>query len=188
INDWNLSTIIDSMAREILRCSQEHQGLFEFPLSTLETNLSERKLRNVEVYEISFTAAPWFALKVLTPERIYFSPHMQGRFRPEIDHVFPRKLANPPTGYDSVVNQLWNLQPVSNELNRYKCNTHPQQFFLGLGIKYRADYDFLFPWTEKNDIDFHNPVWESPLDFIKERRRLMIAFLEKKYGIELKCG
>jgi hypothetical protein len=195
INDWNLQTLIDHGSREILSLSRSHSDLFAFPLATLETYIAERKLRHVEVYEESFAAATWFSLKVLMPERVYqFAPDRKGRFNPEIDHLFPRRLANPPPGYDRVVDQLWNLQPVKGDINGNKSNLHPQPFFMDLavnsagekivGSKYLADYDFLFPRTEKNAIDCQNNIWNSPVAFIQQRRRLMVEFLKTQYGIE----
>ena len=187
--DWTLQSYIDFGAREVMRVSATSTGLMEFPLHALETFIGQRQQRNTVVCEQSLTAYPWFALKILMPGRVYrFASNQRGRFNPEIDHLFPRNLANPPADYAQWVDTLWNLQPVKGDINRIKADLHPRRFFMDLavnsagekiiGSKYVADYDFLFP--------FDNPAWESPLDFIQQRRRLMIAFIETQYGIELK--
>lgn len=189
--DWTLQSYMDFGAREVMRVSATRTGLMEFPLHAMETFIAQRNQRSTVVYEQSLTAYPWFTLKVLMPERVYqFAPVKRGRFNPEIDHLFPRNLTNPPADYEQWVDTLWNLQPVKGDINRMKADLHPRQFLMDLavnsagekiiGSKYVTDYDFLFPVS--------NPIWESPLDFIQKRRRLMIEFLEKQYGIELKAA
>ncbi len=72
----------------------------------------------------------WFSLKVL-PQRIYqFDPDMQGRFNPELDHIFPKKLKGRNLLYEQEVDVLWNIQPTKGDvLNSQKTNLHPKEFF-----------------------------------------------------------
>ena len=51
------------------------------------------------------------------------------------------------------------------------------------GSKYISDYDFLFPINDYGKINFSDPVWDSPEDFISGRKKLMLEFLNTKYGI-----
>lgn len=195
VNDWNMQTYADNFVREILKVSSERNDLFEFPLTEIETYISKRKQRNVEVFEDSFVGYIWFSLKILTPGRIYqFEPDMKGRFNPEIDHIFPNKLPNRTPEYEKAVDIIWNMQPTKGEINGYKTNLHPKQFFLDLasnsagekivGSKYIDEYDYIFPITENKKINFLDPIWESPIDFIQKRKCVMIEFLKNKYGIE----
>lgn len=197
INDWSLQSYIDNFA-SIIKAESTAAGtaMFDFPLTKIESKINEQKKRQTEIYEESFVDYTWFALKVLTPNRIYqFEPDMQGRFNPEIDHIFPRKLKNRTKDYENAVDIIWNMQPTKGDINGYKTNHHPKLFFTDkavnasnetiLGSKFTHDYDFLFPKLANNSIDFNDIVWDSPLDFISNRRQLMINFLKDTYGITL---
>ncbi len=197
VNDWNLQSYADNFSRIIKDKSSKTNELFEFPLIDIENFIQGRKLRNIEVYEPTFTGYVWFALKILTPHRMYqFEPDIQGRFSPEIDHIFPRKLKEKTQEYENIVDIIWNMQPTKGEINGYKTNIHPKDFFTNMmrnkngemivGSKYISDYDFLFPEKQDKQIDFTNDIWEKPIDFIQKRRLEMIDFLKNKYDIIFK--
>lgn len=199
VNDWNLQTYTDNFSKEIQAISKKRNDLFEFPLAEIENYIMGRNQRNIEVFEDSFVGYVWFALKILTPERIYqFEPDMKGRFNPEIDHIFPKKLPNRTPEYDEAVDIVWNMQPTKGEVNGFKTNLHPKTFFLDQAInssgekingsKYIIEYDFLFPKGNDNRIDFCDPIWDAPIAFIEKRRKLMIDFLKKQYGIEFQIA
>jgi len=197
INDWNLQSFIDNFSRIISEQSNNSDGLFEFPIELIEAFISIKRKRNAEIYEDAFIGYNWFALKIMTPERIYqFEPDIKGRFNPEIDHIFPQKLKDQDKEYENTVNIVWNMQPTKGEINGYKANIHPKLFFTDqitnkkgdriIGSKYVTEYDFLFPLNENNQIEFNNSIWERPIDFINERRNEMIDFLKTKYDIKFK--
>ncbi len=195
INDWNLQSYIDNFSAIIINEFKGKDTLIDFPLDKIEAFISEKKKRNINIYENTFTGYNWFALKILTPERVYqFEPDMKGRFNPEIDHIFPSKLKGKDKIYEEKVNIVWNMQPTKGEINGYKTNLHPKIFFTDnaknkkgekiIGSKYIADYDFLFPVKDKK-INFSDSIWDDPFKFIEERRILMCNFLKSKYEIQL---
>lgn len=197
INDWNLQSYIDNFSRLISEKSKGTDELFDFPIQEIEDFISERKKRNIEIHEDTFVGYNWFVLKILTPERIYqFEPDIKGRFNPEIDHVFPRKLKNRNTDYDNTVDIVWNMQPTKGEINGFKTNIHPKLFFTDkstnakgekiVGSKYVNEYDFLFPTNSNNQIDFDDNIWEKPIEFINKRKEIMIDYLKTKYDITFK--
>jgi len=199
INDWNLQSYADNFTRIIKDKSQNTNDLFEFPLPEIENYIQERQLRNVEIFEQSFTGYVWFALKILTPGRTYqFEPDMQGRFNPEIDHIFPKKLRDRTPEYESQVDIVWNMQPTKGDINSYKSNHHPRDFFTNratntkgdaiIGSKYVFDYDFLFPVNQEKQNHFSDEIWDNPIDFIRRRRELMIEFLSTNYDIVFKAN
>jgi hypothetical protein len=155
-------------------------------------------LRNVEIHEQTFTGYVWFALKILTPNRTYqFEPDIQGRFNPEIDHIFPKRLKDRSSDYERKVDILWNMQPTKGEINRVLKPIIIQRNFLQIrqrnrkgdlikGSKYLSDYDFLFPLNSSKQVDFHDNIWQTPFDFIEFRRKEMIDFLKHRYSIILK--
>jgi hypothetical protein len=143
--------------------------------------LSRNKRRETELYEARFKEYTWFSLKVLTPDRLYiFDPDDSGRFLPEIDHIFPLKLAGRDAGYSEQVNVIWNMQPVKGEINNYKRRKHPREFFKNDGSKYLEEYDHL----PSQNLD--EAIWSDPYEFIAKRRELMVEFLKAKYGLSLR--
>ena len=199
INDWNLQSYADNFSRIIKEKSSMTEELFEFPLTEIENYILERKLRNIDVYEQTFIGYVWFTLKILTPHRTYqFEPDIQGRFNPEIDHIFPRKLEDKTLEYESKVDIVWNLQPTKGEINGYKTNIHPKDFFTDnavnkkgetiIGSKYISDYDFIPPINPDKQNNFNNDIWLQPVNFIKQRRLEMINFLKSKYDIEFRIN
>lgn len=199
INDWNLQSYADNFTRIVKDKSHNTNDLFEFPLTEIENYIQERQLRNVEIFEQTFTGYVWFALKILTPGRTYqFEPDMQGRFNPEIDHIFPKKLRDRTPEYESQVDIVWNMQPTKGDINSYKSNHHPRDFFTNratntkgeaiIGSKYVSDYDFLFPVNQEKQNHFSDEIWDNPIDFIRRRRALMIEFLSTNYDIVFKAN
>lgn len=197
INDWSLQSFIDNFSDIIFKESKlANEAFFDFPLSKIEAKINQQKKRQTEIHEESFVDYTWFALKILTPNRIYqFDPDMQGRFNPEIDHIFPRKLKGRTAEYENAVDIIWNMQPTKGEINGYKTNHHPQLFFTDKatnvngdviqGSKYINEYDFLFPKKINDSIDFSDNIWTTPIEFIKQRRQLMIDSLMTNYGVTL---
>jgi hypothetical protein len=197
INDWSLQSFIDNFATIInTESSAADKALFNFPLAKIEAKINEQRKRQTDIYEESFVDYTWFALKVLTPNRIYqFEPDMQGRFNPEIDHIFPQKLKDRTAEYENTVDIIWNMQPTKGDINGYKTNHHPKLFFTDkavtasgdiiFGSKYIHEYDYFFPKLLNNSIDLTDKIWTTPIDFIKHRRQLMIDFLKSAYDISL---
>jgi len=197
INDWNLQTYADNFSTIIREQSKSKDGLFDFPIEKIIEKINERKQRTIEINEETFICFTWFALKILTPQRVYqFEPDIRGRFNPEIDHIFPKKLKNGGKidEYEKSIDIIWNMQPTKGDINAYKTNYHPKDFFTNklesngkniVGSKYVKDYDFLLPTNSDKSIDFNDSIWDKPLEFVDERRKLMIEFLNKQYGIML---
>lgn len=182
INNWTLQSQSDNFTREIIKSGSESENFFEFPLEKIVGYVDEQKSRSVDLFESRFIDYDWFSLKVLTPNRVYqFVPKESGRFNPEIDHIFPKRLKDQNEKYYSEVNVIWNKQPVSREINNYKRRRHPKEFFSSAeGKKYIDDYDFL------PSKDISNAIWDEPLRFIEERKALMKKYLKDKHDLELK--
>jgi uncharacterized protein with ParB-like and HNH nuclease domain len=182
INDWNLQTLADNFSRTIKVKSEQSQSVCEFPLIDFISWLDQIKSRKTDLYFNNFIDYQWFSLKILTPNRIYnFEPDEKGRFNPEIDHIFPKKLQDQSKEYYENVDVLWNMQPIKGEINNFKRRRHPKEFFSSQeGSKYLNDYDFI-PTT-----DLSVPIWEKPLEFIAARKEKMITFLKQQYGLDLK--
>ena len=90
------------------------------------------------------------------------------------------------------------MQPTKGEINGYKTNIHPKEFFTDkaknnkgetiIGSKYVSDYDFLFPINQENQVDFCSDIWIKPIDFINKRRIEMINYLKNRYDIVFKTN
>ncbi len=189
INDWNMQSYIDNFTKIIIDLSmQSKTDLFDFPLNAIEHKINEKKQRSIDIDNERFVSYVWFSLKILTPNRIYhFDPDIQGRLNPEIDHIFPRKLANMGDQYKKDVDILWNMQPVRGDINRDKLNHDPFQFFMDkllnsknkpiLGAKYFNDYDFM-PKLKDNE-------WQNYEKFIATRKDKMINYMNDQYDITI---
>jgi hypothetical protein len=194
VNDWNVQSLVDGFSKIITDCHvkrAQEEGDSDvpktiFPFTKMKELVDTKKLRNISLVEELFLSNRWFALKILLPNRVYvFQSDMQGRFNPEIDHIFPKKLPNQNENFAKEVDVLWNMQPIKGDVNNLKLNINPQDFFKGEhltvdgavvdGSKYLSDYDFLPP------ID--DAVWRRPDLFIQRRKREMLEFIEKKYGL-----
>ncbi len=189
INDWSLQSYIDKFTGIIKDCALNNDQVFDFPLDEIEEFIKEKNVRNVDIFENTFIGYEWFALKVLMPSITYqFDPDIKGRFNPEIDHIFPKKLKDQNQDYVNLVDILWNMQPVKGEINSLKTNRHPKDFFGDTsktknneticGSKYLNEYEFI----EKN---LDHDSWNDPAEFIKLRKEKMIIELKTKYGIIL---
>jgi len=179
INDWNLQGIIDKFY-DIIK--QNAVSSEDFPIDKMLEWLNSTKRRNTELFESVFVDYKWFSLKILMPQRVYqFDPDLMGRFNPEIDHIFPSKLENQSGPYYENVDIIWNMQPIKGDVNNFKKRRHPKEFLKSKeGAKYISDYDFL-PAADLND-----GIWNKPLEFIKERGKLMKECLRKEYRLEIK--
>ena len=179
----------DNFSRLILEKSKKNKGQFYFPLNEIENYIEQKgSKRYIDLSEDLFKDYKWFALKVLTPNRIYqFEPDIKRRFNPEIDHIFPIKLENTTDEYKVDVDILWNMQPVKGDVNGYKYNYHPLHFFKDKlkdkkgntisGSKYISEYDFIPKLDSSKWLDYKK--------FIGFRKNEMKRFLEEKYGLKL---
>jgi uncharacterized protein with ParB-like and HNH nuclease domain len=187
VNDWSLQSYIDNFAKIIIDISNENkESLFDFPLEKIEKKIEETKQRSIVISTERFASYLWFSLKILTPARIYhFDPDIQGRFNPEIDHIFPRKLVNMGDEYKKEVDVIWNMQPVGGDINGYKLNHHPKEFFSDnlvdsknqniIGSKYLKDYDFM-PTLKSSD-------WDNYSILIENRKNLMKKYMKDVYKL-----
>lgn len=169
LNDWNTQTIITKCADLAIHTDKE------YPLGEIKEFVGKNN-RLIDLTLSTIEEYVWFPLKVLMPHRCYISStSVQGRYKPELDHIFPMKLDGRPSDYE--VNVLWNMQPVTGVLNASKGNTHPNLFFSS-NQKLLSEYDFLPDRLDDN-------VWEDHGDFINFRKTKMIEFMKNKYGIEI---
>ena len=176
INDWNIQTLVDNNSKIIMN-SDPNQG---FPIDEIKKWILSTRSRNVDLYESGLVDYLWFSLKIMTPTRTYeFDPDTAGRFNPEIDHIFPRKLRGQPDSFARSVDILWNMQPIKGEVNGQKTNKHPLAFFKEIGSKYLPEYDHL-PSNDVND-----PIWGKPYAFVAKRREIMLDWMKTRYGIEV---
>jgi len=119
-------------------------------------------------------------LKVLIPHRSYVSSsNINGRYKPEIDHIFPMRLENRSEHYDvNDVNTIWNMQPITGVINASKGNRHPKKFLSHPdNTEYFNKYDFL---PEITDV-----LWDNHSDFINWRKQQMLNFLKSEYGLSV---
>ena len=167
LNDWNTQGIVEGGTRKITGD--------DFPLDDFII-LAQQKNRVTDLKCETLECNIWFTLKVLTPDRLYIKQeNATGRYKPELDHIFPMKLENRPDDYS--VDTLWNFQPVLGKTNLLKSNTHPHKFFTDAETKeHIAEYDFLPTSMESNE-------WKDHKAFIKARKVRMIEFLKSAYGL-----
>jgi len=172
LNDWNTQTIVTKCSTMALETTKD------FPLDAMKEFISKNN-RLVDLTIARIEEYVWFPLKILTPNRSFLSSStVQGRYKPELDHIFPMKLDGRPDDYE--VNVLWNMQPVTGVLNASKGNTHPKAFFsIPTNQKCMSQYDFI-------PTDLDDPAWEDHKSFINYRRQQMIEFMKSKYEIEIK--
>ena len=117
--DWNTQTIVNAcsaLAAASGACGDE------LPTAQMR-EVAMGKSRTGDLNEKQFMALPWFAAKILTADR----PYIFHDNRPQVDHIFPLGLANAEPNYRDVVDVLWNLQPIRNEINNFKRAKHPQR-------------------------------------------------------------
>lgn len=168
--DWNTQTMVNQFAR-IARDEGEMGRPFPFEMVR---QIAIQKNRTGDVHDYQFSSEPWLAAKVLMPGRSYIFHER----KPQIDHIFPLNLDGGDEAYQRVVDVLWNFQPLPAELNRYKWDKHPREFFRSEeGRKYIDSYDFI--------PEVSSPLWDDHVGFVAERERLMRSQLATKYGVEL---
>ena len=98
--------------------------------------------------------------------------------KPQVDHIFPLNLDGANEAYQQDVDVLWNFQPLPAEVNNYKRNRHPKEFFQSDdGSKYWASYD-LIPSADDN-------LWDDHLAFIENRKQKMLDELTRLYGLSI---
>jgi hypothetical protein len=169
VNDWNTSTITQQASLLCLNAEKD------FPLEEIkEIAIVKSRAGDLTIQRLENNV--WFTLKVLIPNRSYIAADVDGRYKPELDHIFPTKLENRPSDYS--VNYVWNLQPVMGTINSDKTNTHPKTFFENESFaKYFEEYDFVPPLDDL--------LWNDWEKFIKERKNKMISFLKNQYSLEV---
>ncbi len=183
--NWNLQTYIDNFHKIISSaCKKSEKQVF--PFEKLCNFVKNNGRRKVELSSTNFEDPyhHWFVLKVSLPSREYsFIGDPEERFDPEIDHIFPTT----PQSTISVLNKyyqwvvtVWNMQPVKGEINNFKRNNPPKQFFFKYP-HYLKDYDFL-PTTNLND-----KLWldNNAPEFISARKEKMVNFIQNEYAIHL---
>lgn len=170
VNDWNTQTMVSNftnLSREAAR-----KGHL-FPLEKIKEQ-AIHKGRIGHLKKEQLLSNNWFTLKILAPNRQY-------QFlatKPQIDHIFPKKLDGQDDYYKNRVDILWNLQPIPAEVNNYKRARHPQEFLKSeQGSRYYDDYDFL------PKID--DALWSNYEQFLEWRETEMINALSKRYGLAL---
>lgn len=171
--DWNTQTMINSFTREVIDAAAKGEA---FPLAKIRA-IAVAKNRTDTISDTRLKSQPWFALKVIEPQRMYvFHEH-----KPQLDHIFPKNLKDAGDDYRACVDVLWNLQPQPATLNNYKRAKAPREFFSSNeGSKYFADYDFLPP--------LDSTIWDDVQGFLVYRADLMRAQLTAQYGIDVEAG
>lgn len=169
LNDWNTQTIINECSSLALNAD------VDFPLDAIKEFVGKNnRLTSLNISSIE--GYIWFPLKILIPDVSYISSDtVVGRYKPELDHIFPLRLNGRPSDYN--VNVLWNMQPVTGVINASKGNTHPKAFFSSpVNSQYINYYNFL-------PDNLSAPEWSDHKLFIAFRKQKMIDFMFTKYGI-----
>ena len=170
--DWNTQTMVNAFAREGMAAAVRGEA---FPLAEMRA-IALAKNRTDSLSDMRLMSQPWFALKVIEPQRSYvFHEH-----KPQLDHIFPKNLKSADDDYRARVDVLWNLQPLPATLNNYKRAKPPREFFRSdEGSKYVADYDFLPP--------LDSSLWDDLQGFLGYRAKLMRTQLTALYGLEVEA-
>ncbi len=181
LNDWTLQSYIDHFAEIVL----DNKTPEIFPWNEIVEYVQDNRKRNVEISEEIFCAYRWFSLKILTPKRMYFSLNEKSthRYNPELDHIFPKKMDVIPvldrSEYERKVDVIWNLQPVTGDINNQKRKKNPLDYFSSPeGKNELGKYDFV-------PTNLKDPLWTDPFEFIEWRREQMLKLLKDEYDIEL---
>jgi uncharacterized protein with ParB-like and HNH nuclease domain len=162
LNDWNTQTIISK--------NSELAQSINLPLNEMIKIASD----NGRVAELSTNTLEYyrkFSLKVIFKNRLLTNTGIDGRYNPELDHIYPVKLDNRPVGYN--VDVLWNLQPIDGKTNLDKLNQNPLEYFKTKPIE-KSKYDYID--------NIGNYDW---LEFIKDRKIQMIEQFENEFNIKL---
>lgn len=171
LNDWNTQGIIESGIREI-------KGN-DFPLDEFR-KIAEEKNRVIYLKSDNIENNCWFALKILLPQRLFINQkNARGRYKPEIDHIFPMHPNENFKEEDYFVDVIWNFQPVSGTTNLLKSNSNPLDFFKSDNTKeHIKEYDFLPDSLDSEEWHNHNL-------FISQRKKRMIESLKTLYNIDV---
>lgn len=168
--DWNTQTMVNAFSREAMAAAARGDA---FPLAAVR-KIAVGRNRTDTLNDTRLMGQPWFALKVIEPQRRYVFHER----KPQLDHIFPKNLKHADEAYRAMVDVLWNLQPLPATLNNFKRAKSPREFFLSPeGSKYFADYDFL-PSLDSN-------LWDDPCGFLQHRAGLMRAQLTNLYGLDV---
>lgn len=168
--DWATQTLVNAFAKAAMEAGANGEP---FPLEPARA-AAIQKSRTGVLHDHQFLSRPWFAAKVLTPQRTYIFHDR----KPQIDHIFPVNLAGRDETYKRDVNVLWNLQPMPAEVNNFKRADHPRDFFNSEeGRRFWSAYDFI-PEPD-------SPLWNDHRNFLYEREMKMRSSLERQYGIRL---
>ncbi|MBM0108593.1 DUF262 domain-containing protein [Steroidobacter sp. S1-65] len=169
--DWATQTMVNAFARSAIDAGEVGKP---FPIEEARRTAIQKN-RTSFLRDQQFLSRPWFAAKVLMPQRAYiFHEH-----KPQVDHIFPLNLAGRDEQYKREVDVLWNFQPMPAEVNNYKRAKHPRDFFRSEeGGKYWDLYDFI-PSPDSE-------LWDDHQVFLTVREQKMRARLNKLYGIVLK--
>jgi hypothetical protein len=166
--DWNTQTMVNAFAREAVEAGKDGK---EFPITQIRQIAIDNN-RTGDLHEYQLLGKAWLSTKVLMPNRSYVFHEN----KPQVDHIFPHKLAGSDEAYQDAVDVLWNFQPMPADVNRYKWDRHPKEFFNSAdGAKYWASYDFI--------PDQKSPLWDDHLAFVALRRQQMLNTLKESYGL-----
>jgi hypothetical protein len=166
--DWATQTMVNAFSR--LAMDAGNLGL-PYPLEEVR-KIAIQKNRTGALNDHQLLSRPWFATKVLMPQRAYIFHEN----KPEMDHVFPVNLAGRDEQYKREVDVLWNLQPMPAEVNDYKRAKSPGEYFRSEeGKKYWAEYDFI--------PEPRSSVWDDHRVFLAMREKDMRQRLSDAYGI-----
>lgn len=181
---WDLQGHVDNFHR-IIKAECDKSKDCDFPFEKLKKFVENNGKRRYNLNPADFESGySWFVLKVLMPDKQYsFLTDPDERFNPEIDHIFPISPDAPPPNYSEYYQwalSIWNMQPVKGEINGYKQNKMPKDFFTEYPI-YLKDYNFL-PCQSLNDRRW---LPENAAVFIQARRDMMIRWFKQNYDIKL---
>ena len=172
--DWNTQTMVTMFAREVINAAKIGKN---FPLDAI-SKIAVEKNRTSDIFLDQFKCQKWFALKILTPERLYVFLDET----PQIDHIFPlalHKKLSDDSIYRKEVDVIWNMQPTPSKLNNAKRKTHPKDFFSSKeGAQFFDSYDHVFSLTSS--------VWNGHKSFIFWRMFKMLKYLKQRYKISIK--
>lgn len=171
--DWNTQTMVNAFSRLAVAAANNKQP---FPLAEIR-ELAIQKNRPGDLVENQLLDQPWLATKVIMKDRAY---NFGGK-KPQVDHIFPLNLNGADDEYRKTVDCLWNFQPMPANVNNYKRNNHPRDFFLSdAGRKYWSDYDFI----PKPEVQ----LWDDATAFVNARRELMLEKLKDLYGLNVSAA
>ena len=160
-NDWNTQTILTKNSELALSDQFRLDEMTEFVRNN--GRIDKLSTNTLEYYRK-------FSLKIILRHRLFVNTSSEGRYNPELDHIYPVKLEDRTVGYDPDV--LWNMQPIDGTTNLDKSNQNPNTYFQKKP-QVKDKYDFI------DDID---QPW---LDFIIKRKSAMIKQFEQDYNTKL---